>query len=633
MTVKGLRFIADKKILIKMKTNYLLWIGLLIGLSAIARLSLFKPVTPEPKPAAVIVTPVAMSPLVLNTPKPANYGGFTLPSSPTPRQATGPLRLNPANSHYFTDGSGKAIYLAGSHTWLNLQDGVLTDPPPAFDYTKYLDFLQNNNHNFFRLYTWEQSKWVAEVTAPYYFSPMPYLRTGPGVALDDKPKFDLTRFDQRYFDRMRQRVQQAGDRGIYVAVMLFNGWSIDDKGLNNNPWLGHPYNQANNMNGIDGDLNHDNQGNEIHTLANPTITARQEAYVRKVIDTVNDLDNVLYEISNESDVNSTDWQYHMINYVKSYEAGKPKQHPVGMTAQYLVSDDYTILNTILFNSPADWISPANANGYKDDPPVDNHGKVIIADTDHLWGIGGDRQWVWKSFMRGINPIFMDQYDDSYKLSGGGYIMNNVNDVSLRQNLGYTVAYAQRMNLAATTPRNDLSSTNYCLANLTPGAAEYLVYLLAGGNAIVNLTDASGGLDVEWFNPETGVTVPDTPTTGGANRSFNAPFTGDAVLYIHQTPSHQLFVPIVGSGKVSIQPMGPYTDGQVITLTANPAPGWNFVGWQGVLSGDNNPQTFAISSNTVITANFANVPNSQVYLPSILSAPNNLTGTIPAVRQR
>ena len=32
------------------------------------------------------------------------------------------------------------------------------------------------------------------------------------------------------------------------------------------------------------------------------MTALQEAYVRKVIDTVNDLDNVLYEITNEAGV-------------------------------------------------------------------------------------------------------------------------------------------------------------------------------------------------------------------------------------------------------------------------------------------------------------------------------------------
>ena len=34
-------------------------------------------------------------------------------------KATGPLRRHPSNPRYFTDGSGKAIYLTGSHTWSN----------------------------------------------------------------------------------------------------------------------------------------------------------------------------------------------------------------------------------------------------------------------------------------------------------------------------------------------------------------------------------------------------------------------------------------------------------------------------------------------------------------------------------
>ena len=85
---------------------------------------------------------------------------------------------------------------------------------------------------------------------------------------------------------------------------------------------------------MDGDVNHDNSGSDTHTLVNPAVTAYQEAYVRKVIDTVNDLDNVLYEISNESPDNSLAWQYHMIDYVKAYEATKAKQHPVGMTGRY-----------------------------------------------------------------------------------------------------------------------------------------------------------------------------------------------------------------------------------------------------------------------------------------------------------
>ena len=49
-------------------------------------------------------------------------------------QINGPLRVSPTNPRYFTDNSGKAIYLTGSHTWSNLQDNGGSSPPPAFDY-------------------------------------------------------------------------------------------------------------------------------------------------------------------------------------------------------------------------------------------------------------------------------------------------------------------------------------------------------------------------------------------------------------------------------------------------------------------------------------------------------------------
>ena len=129
---------------------------------------------------------------------------------------------------------------------------------------------------------------------------------------------------------------------------------------------------------------------------------------------------------------------------------------------------------------------------------------------------------------------MDQYDDSYKLDGGGYDINNANDVSLRRNLGYTRAYAERIDLAAMTPRGDLCSTGYCLANPSGSAAEYLVYAPNGGNFSVDLTSALGELTVEWFNPESGESMAGGSTTGGANRNFTAPFGGDAVLYLFQS---------------------------------------------------------------------------------------------------
>jgi len=438
----------------------------------------------------------------------------------------GPLRVHPANPRYFTDGNGRAIYLTGSHTWDNLQDMGTTDPPPAFDFKAYLDLLERHHHNFIRLWRWELVRWDWDTAANrekqskrLVCAPHPWARTGPGLALDGKPKFNLERFDEAYFRRLRSRVTDAQKRGIYVSIMLFEGGGLQ---FMPDGWKAHPFHPANNVNGLDGDLNGDGKGLEIHTLAAPKITALQEAYVRKVIDTVNDLDNVLYEISNENHPPSTDWQYHMIRFIRAYEKSKPKQHPIGMTFQYQGGS-----NAALFASPADWISPnPNAEGdynYQSNPPPGDGRKVILSDTDHLWGIGGSAAWVWKSFLRGLNPLFMDPYKREVLDEGSEEQWEEV-----RRALGATRRFAERMNLAAMTPRSDLASTQYCLAN--PGK-EYLVYLPDGGEATVDLSAASGTLKVEWFNPRTGAATDGGTAQGGSPRSFRAPDAGDWVLYL------------------------------------------------------------------------------------------------------
>ncbi len=422
-------------------------------------------------------------------------------TKPSPGTGSGPLRVSKTNPRYFEDQSGKIVYLTGSHTWSNLQDNGGSFPPPVFDYPAYLDFLTKNNHDFFRLWTWEQARWTLETSDNnYWFDPMPYTRTGPGSALDGKAKFDLTKFNQAYFDRMRQRIQQAGERGIYVSVMLFDGWSVaSDKGGTfhaNNPWKGHPFNINNNINGINGDPHNSGNGLNTQDLSIPAVTAIQEAYVKKVIDTVNDLDNVLYEIDNEGDGTSVDWQDHLIQFIKSYEASKPKQHPVGMTAAYPGG-----WNPDLFDGPADWVSPNNDNDYLSDPPAADGKKVVLTDTDHLCGVCGDRSFIWKSFTRGLNPIFMDAYDGAgYGVGGEGFHFADPNWVSARANMGYTLMYARKINLAKMTPQGGLCSTGYCLAYPAASGAEFLVYAPSGGIITVDLTSIQGTLSTEWLNP-------------------------------------------------------------------------------------------------------------------------------------
>ena len=431
----------------------------------------------------------------------------------------GPLRVLQSNPRWFTDGSGKAVYLAGSHTWWNLQDsGHLLpethNPPPAFDYNGYLDLLSRHGHNFFRLWRWESPMWHDSKSSKdpvQYCRPHPWLRTGPGLAADGQPKFDLERFDPEYFTRLRSRVAAAGARGIYVSIMLFEGWAVQFR----DAWDYHPFNAANNRNGIGG------SGQDYYTLADKRVTAFQEAYLRKVADTVNDLDNVLYEVVNEAGPYSTEWQYHVIRYMKQYEASKPKAHPVGMTFQYRGGSNRT-----LYESPADWISPNTGEGgenYVENPPANHPEKVIVNDTDHQGGhTVGDAVWVWKSFCRGLNVAFMEEMTPSPTWQD-----------SAREGMAQTRRFAERVNLAAMIPEEKISQTRYCLA---ARGREYLIFQNgARGEFTVDLSGAPGPFSVEWFSVITGKTVPGKPVAGGTPRTFTTPFGGPAVLYLTLAP--------------------------------------------------------------------------------------------------
>jgi hypothetical protein len=462
---------------------------------------------------------------------------------------TGPLRASTVNPRYFSDGSGKVIYLTGSHTWNNFQDWGTADPPPVFDYPGYLAFLRAHALNFYRLWTWEQTEDLPWSQETIRFTPLPYLRTGPGTALDGGPKFDLTRFNEDYFARLHERVRAARDQGIYVSIMLFNGFSVADKSMKiigkGNPWRNHPFNRANNINGINGDLNGDGQGFEVHTLSDPKVVALEEGYVARVIDTVQDMDNVLYEISNESDKQSRDWEYEMIRFVHTTERARAKQHPVGMTVSYPDGD-----NGALWASPADWIAPDDTDSepYKTDPPATDGRKVVVTDTDHLWGIGGNVDWVWKSFCRGLNTLFMDPYRARLPQGTVPLFTDLRSDEqtqrardrteweAIRQNLGYTRLFAERMNFAALSPKSNLASTGYCLAN--PGS-EYLIYLprprrrywLLRRSVTVDLNAVQSKIHAEWFNPASGVIFDGGIVTGGRGVQLKAPFWGAAVLHL------------------------------------------------------------------------------------------------------
>jgi len=99
-------------------------------------------------------------------------------------------------------------------------------------------------------------------------------------------------------------------------------------------------------------------------------------------------------------------------------------------------------------------------------------------------------------------------------------------------MGYTLMYAQKLDLNTVVPRGDLCSTGYCLAN--PGV-EYLGYLPTGGPVSIDLKKEGELFTVEWFGPDLGKAVEGSPVlaNGGWHRMV-APFQGPALVHLKST---------------------------------------------------------------------------------------------------
>ncbi len=80
-------------------------------------------------------------------------------------------------------------------------------------------------------------------------------------------------------------------------------------------------------------------------------------------------------------------------------------------------------------------------------------------------------------------------------------------------------------------------------------------------------------------------------------------TDDIIITVNPQ-SYTLNVSASGSGNITKSPaLSSYSTGTVVSLTATPASGFQFVGWSGDISGSANPIMVTMSRNITITANF------------------------------
>jgi hypothetical protein len=431
--------------------------------------------------------------------------------------AAGPLRPHPGNPRYFTDGtklpdgSLRAVYLGGHQIFVDLQDNSfnkewtkdLSRPDDStararlLDWDRYLEFLEQHKFNYVRNWIiWSTGSGTA--APPHRIaSHMPFRRMGPGKASDGKLKFDLTQLDDAFFQRLRDRARALESRGVYLSIMLFELYGFLDGEDENGQrlWEGNMFHSANNVNGIDVDRNRNRLGEEFFTLDDPRVLGIQQAYIEKMVDTLNDLDNVVWEICNEPPSDSIEWQYEMVRRLKAYQAAKPKQHPVLLSPGGWTRNGWKLAPEDKYlQSEADCI--ATANGWIDvaNPKAYRIGKPVFLDTDHAHPGIHDPALIWRAFTRGYH---FNLYDQPFEAPGKESPAWQLARINIRQT---RLLAESAMDLTAMTPSEDLASSRFCLANK---GKEYIVY--CHGQDAVRMEGLIPGQSYryEWFDTARG----------------------------------------------------------------------------------------------------------------------------------
>jgi hypothetical protein len=229
-----------------------------------------------------------------------------------------PICLHPLNPHYFLfHGRATMLITSGEH-----YGAVLNRD---FDYVKYLDTLHAGGLNLTRTFSGAYVEPsgafnIAHNTlAPAAGSFVcPWARSlTPGYP-NGGNKFDLSRWDESYFMRLKDFVAQASRRRIVVELNLLCPMYDEAQ------WRLSPQNAANNVNGI-GAIARTN----VYTLdQNGGLLTVQDALVRKIVTELKGFDNVYYEICNEPYFGGVtiEWQQHVADTIRATEKNYVGKH-------------------------------------------------------------------------------------------------------------------------------------------------------------------------------------------------------------------------------------------------------------------------------------------------------------------
>lgn len=410
-----------------------------------------------------------------------------------------PLALHPANPHYFSFRGKPAIIVGSAEHYgavLNLD----------FDYVKYLDELKskglNHTRTFIGSYVEPQGAFKIEKNtlapaAGRFICPWARSET-PGYP-NGGNKFDLARWDDAYFRRLKDFVAKASERAVIVEINLFCPFYEEIQ------WKLTPQNPANNVNGLGPGARHD-----VYTLdRHAGLLAIHDAMTRKVVAELAAFDNIYYEICNEPYAGKVEmaWQNHIVDVIVDAEKALAHRHLISLNIAnqtQKVENPHPAVSIFNFHyaKPPDAVTQNFALGK---PIGDNEtGFAGTADTPY-------RAEAWEFFLAGgalfshLDYSFAVGHEDgSFQYPstqpGGG-------NAAFRDQMRYLRTFVESFDFLKMAPdagvvKGGLPQRGRARALSEPGR-QYAIYLFGGPEAQLKLDLPAGDYAVDWLNPRTG----------------------------------------------------------------------------------------------------------------------------------
>jgi len=439
-----------------------------------------------------------------------------------------PLSLHPKNQHYFLYQGQPRVFITSAEHYgavLNLD----------FDYKKYLHTLHDDGMDYTRIFTGayvenaESFGIERNTLAPLKDKFIaPWARSNePGYA-NGGNKFDLSRWNQDYFVRLKDFVSTAEKLNIIVEVTLFT--SI----YNENYWKYCPFYGNNNVNTTDRV-----DRVFVHTLQNGNLLKYQEALVKKMVQELNNYSNVIFEIQNEpwadqegeifllnrtnipekqewitrtnpASEASLAWQAHMAAVISSEESTLPNKHLIAQNfANYGLPVAQVNKDVDIMNFHYVWPETCTWNyGYNLPISFDESGFAVKTESNY-------RKMAWRFILAGGAVFNNLDYSFVPGQEDGTFEQNSspgLGTKALRAQFKILKDFMAGLDFIEMQPSAHLvkHAPGFIWQGLADEGNTYAFYFEGNGTCNLQLLVSNGNYFAEWIDPATAKILDSNP---------------------------------------------------------------------------------------------------------------------------